>query len=75
MESNPINLNNPPKFYIVILALVCITILMITGTIDSDAGLGLLGLIVGYAVGNGIAAKQGEPIEPIVGHGHRTDET
>jgi hypothetical protein len=73
MESNPINLNNPPKFYIVILALVCITILMITGTIDSDAGLGLLGLIVGYAVGNGIAAKQGEPIEPIVGHQHKED--
>jgi len=41
---------------------------MITSTIESDAGLGLLGLIVGYAVGNGIAAKQGEPVEPIIGH-------
>lgn len=66
-----LNLNNPPKFYIVVLALVCITVLMIFGTIDSDAGLGLLGLIVGYAVGNGIAARQDEPIEPIIGHGHR----
>jgi hypothetical protein len=72
-SSNPINLNNPPKFYIVILALVCITILMITKTIDSDAGLGLLGLIVGYAVGNGIAAKQGEAIEPIIGHQHKEE--
>lgn len=65
-----LNLNNPPKFYIVVLSLICITILMIFGTIDSDAGLGLLGLIVGYAVGNGIAARQGDPIEPILGHGH-----
>lgn len=73
-NSNPINLNNPPKFYIVILALVCITVLMVTNTIDSDAGLGLLGLIVGYGVGNGIAARQGDPVEPIIGHGHRESE-
>lgn len=69
-----LNLNNPPKFYIVILALICISILMITKTIDSDAGLGLLGLIVGYGVGNGIAAKQDQPIEPILGHGHREEQ-
>ena len=71
VAANPINLNNPPKFYIVVLSLVCITVLMVTRTIDSDAGLGLLGLIVGYAVGNGIAAKDGDPVEPIVGTGHR----
>ena len=64
---NQINLNNPPKFYIVILSLVCITVLLVSNTIDSDAGLGLLGLIVGYGVGNGIAARQGEPVEPIIG--------
>jgi len=62
-----LNLNNPPKFYIVVLALVCITVLMVTGTISSEAGLGLLGLIVGYAVGNGIAAKEGDPVEPMIG--------
>lgn len=74
-EGGSLNLNNPPKFYIVILALICISILMITNTIDSDAGLGLLGLIVGYGVGNGIAAKQDQPIEPIIGHGHRERES
>lgn len=68
-----LNLNNPPKFYIVVLSLICITILMIFGTIDSDAGLGLLGLIVGYAVGNGIAAKDNEPVEPIIGRTHNDD--
>lgn len=66
-EYEHLNLNNPPKFYIVVLSLVCITALLITGTIESDAGLGLIGLIVGYAVGNGIAAKNHEPVEPIIG--------
>lgn len=69
-----LNLNNPPKFYIVMLALVCISILMMTDTIESDAGLGLLGLIVGYGVGNGIAARQNEPVEPILGRGPREKE-
>lgn len=68
-----LNLNNPPKFWIVVLALLCITILMVTGTMDSDAGLGLLGLIVGYAVGNGIAARDNEPVEPIIGR-HEHDD-
>lgn len=67
MADNRLNLNNPPKFYIVVLSLICITILMVVGTVDSEAGLGLLGLIVGYAVGNGIAARDGDPVEPIIG--------
>lgn len=67
MADNRLNLNNPPKFYIVILSLICITVLMVVGTVDSDAGLGLLGLIVGYAVGNGIAARDGDAVEPIIG--------
>lgn len=58
--------NNAPKWVIVMASLGCITLLMLTNTIDSDAGLGLLGLIVGYGVGNGIAAKSGEPVEPLV---------
>ena len=68
-----LEINNPPKAYIVILALVCITILMITNTIESDSGLGLLGLIVGYAVGNGIAARSGQPVEPIIGQQHKEE--
>lgn len=74
-NQNRLNLNNPPKFYIVVLALVCITVLMVFGTIASESGLGLLGLIVGYAVGNGIAAKQGDPVEPIIGQGHHDTES
>lgn len=66
-NNNHLNMNNPPKFYIVVLSLVCITVLMVFNTISSEAGLGLLGLIVGYGVGNGIAAKYDEPVEPVFG--------
>lgn len=59
------NLNNPPKFYLVVLAFVSIVLLMITNTIAPAEGLPLLGLLVGYSVGNGIAAKQNDPVEPI----------
>lgn len=69
------NLNNPPKFYIVVLSLICITLLMMTATIDSDAGLGLLGLIVGYGVGNGIAARTGVPVVPMIGPAEHDDPT
>ena len=58
-------LSNPPKAFIVLAALVCITILMLFDRITSEAGVGLMGLIVGYGIGNGVAAKQGDPITPI----------
>lgn len=61
------NVNNPPKMIVVVLALICLTVLLMSNTIDSAEGLGLIGLIVGYGVGNGIAAKQGDPVEPMIG--------
>ena len=73
MTGERLNLNNPPKAFIVVLSLLCITVLLLTKTIEAESGLGLIGLIVGYAIGNGIAAKQGDPIEPILGHGHRDE--
>lgn len=69
-----LDINNPPKAFIVVLSLLCITVLLLTKTIEAESGLGLIGLIVGYAIGNGIAAKQGEPVEPILGHGHRDNQ-
>ena len=58
--------NNPPKFYGLALALVCVTVLLAIGRVDSGAGLGVIGTIVGYCAGNGIAARRGEPVEPAV---------
>lgn len=61
------NITNPPKALIVLVALVCLTVLMASHTIDSTAGAGMLGTIIGYGVGNGIAARKGETVEPIFG--------
>ena len=63
-------IQNPPKAFIVLIGMICITVLMATHAIDQSAGTGLLGSIIGYAVGNGIAAKKGEAVEPILGKKH-----
>lgn len=62
-------LNNPPKAFIVLVALVCLTILLALNRIDQATATGMMGTIIGYAVGNGIAARKGEPVEPIIGPG------
>jgi hypothetical protein len=40
---------------------------MAIGKLDADNGIPIITLVIGYAVGNGIAAKQGEPVQPIIG--------
>jgi hypothetical protein len=66
-DSVKLAVTNPPKALIALAAMVCITLLMITDSIGSDAGLGLLGSIVGYAIGNGIAAATHHKVDPIIG--------
>ena len=61
------NLVNPPKALIALVAMFVIAALMIADSIATEAGTGMLGTIVGYAVGNGITAKQGKNAEPIIG--------
>ena len=61
------NITNPSKALIALVGLICITILMVTDSISQDAGIGLVSAIIGYAIGNGIAAKSGQPVEPIIG--------
>jgi len=58
---------NPSKAFIALVALVCLTVLIAVESISSDAGLPVITAIVGYAIGNGIGAKQGKPVEPILG--------
>lgn len=58
---------NPPKAFIVLVGLIVVAILMGLSRIDPSAGTGLLGSMIGYAVGNGIAARKGDPVEPIIG--------
>ena len=57
------NIANPSKALIALVALVCVTILLATNSVDQSAGTGLIGMIAGYAVGNGIAARRGDGTE------------
>lgn len=59
-------IGNPTKATLAALAMILLTILMATHTIDQAAGLGLLGSLVGYVVGNGVGAKTKVPVDPIV---------
>ena len=61
------NLTNPPKALIALVGMIVIAILMIADSIASEAGTGMLGSIIGYAIGNGIAAKNGTTASPIIG--------
>jgi hypothetical protein len=60
-------ITNPPKAFIALIGLICLTVLMALGAIDNATGTGMIGTILGYAVGNGIAARQGVPVDPIIG--------
>jgi hypothetical protein len=61
------NLTNPPKALIAMVAMIVIAVLMVADSIANEAGTGMLGTIVGYAVGNGVAAKSGKDVQPIIG--------
>jgi hypothetical protein len=55
------NIANPSKALIALVGLVCLTVLMAVNAIASETGVPILTTIIGYAVGNGIAAKQRRP--------------
>ena len=60
-------ISNPPKALIALVGLVCLTVLMALNSIEEATGTGLIGSILGYAIGNGIAARQGQAVDPIFG--------
>ena len=57
---------NPSKALIALVGLICMTVLIAVGSIDQDQGLPIITMIVGYSVGNGMAALTNKPVEPIV---------
>ena len=57
---------NPSKALIALVALICMTVLLAVGAIETDQGLPIITMIVGYSVGNGMAALSGKPVEPII---------
>ena len=61
------NITNPPKALILLVALLCITILLIFGKVTQEAGLPMISAIVFYGIGNGVAAKGGKESPKIFG--------
>ena len=59
-------LNNPPKAFILLVALICVTFLLALGRITTEAGLPIITAVVFYGIGNGVAAKTGKASEPII---------
>jgi hypothetical protein len=59
-------LHNPPKAFILLVALICITILLGLERITTEAGLPIITAIVFYGIGNGVAARTGKASEPII---------
>jgi len=61
------NITNPPKALILLVALLCITVLLSIGKISQEAGLPMVSAIVFYGIGNGVAAKNGKDSPKIFG--------
>ena len=66
-------ISNPPKALIALVGLICLTVLMALQAIEEATGTGLIGSILGYAIGNGIAARSGQAVEPIISRKHQND--
>lgn len=60
-------LANPPKALILLVALICVTVLMALGKISPEAGLPVITAFGGYGIGNGVAARAGKAAEPVIG--------
>ena len=61
------NITNPPKALILMLALICITVLLAVNSVDQAAGLPIISAIVFYGIGNGVAAQGGKDSPKIFG--------
>ena len=67
MRKNSITVVNVPKAVIALVALVCVTVLGALSVLESDAVLAIISSVVGYAIGNGVAARSGQAVDPIIG--------
>jgi hypothetical protein len=53
-------LANPSKALILLVALLCVTALLGVGKITTEAGLPMISAIVFYGIGNGVGAATGQ---------------
>ena len=57
---------NPSKAFILLVALICVTVLMALEKVTTEAGLPIVTAVVFYGIGNGVAARQGINSSPII---------
>ena len=57
---------NPSKAFILLVALICVTVLMALEKVTTEAGLPIVTAVVFYGIGNGVAARQGISSSPII---------
>ena len=60
----PFDLNNPAKFWGIVLYLVLASTGWFIGRMDTTQWAAATGPLIGYLIGNGVAARKGDPIEP-----------
>jgi len=60
MKGRAVKIANPTKAFLLLVALVCVTVLLAFERIATDAGLPIITAIVFYAVGNGVG--HGSPV-------------
>lgn len=57
---------NPSKALIALVGLVCITALLSVGKIETTEGVPIITMIIGYSIGNGMAALTNKEVQPII---------
>lgn len=57
---------NPSKALIALVGLICITILLSVGKLETSEGVPILTMIIGYSIGNGMAALTNKEVQPII---------
>ena len=57
---------NPSKALIALVGLICITVLLSIDKLETSEGVPIITMIIGYSVGNGMAALTNKVVEPII---------
>ena len=63
----PLGVTNWPKLAVSALTVVCATVMLGLGRIGVSDWLLACGIPTSYVLGNGVAARRGQPVQPVIG--------
>jgi hypothetical protein len=61
------SVTNVPKLAVICLIIVCATVALCIGKLDPVAWAAVIGPFGGYLVGNGVALRNGQAVQPALG--------